>query len=43
MCGRFTQYRTAWEYLEPLRLDLPLASSRTAIRGWWIYTIGDPS
>lgn len=24
MCGRFTQYRIAWEYLEPIGFQLPL-------------------
>src|SRR5690606_40781713 len=24
MCGRFAQYRIAWEYLEPIGLQLPL-------------------
>jgi hypothetical protein len=26
MCGRFTQYRTAIEYLEALRYDKPIES-----------------
>src|SRR5690606_25080933 len=26
MCGRFAQYKIAWEYLDPIGLDVPLLS-----------------
>lgn len=29
MCGRFAQYRVAWDYLAPIGLDAPLRSEVT--------------
>ncbi|GEM_PF-4331865 len=34
MCGRFTQYRTAIEYLEALRYNVPPRSRVLVFFGW---------